>query len=157
MPLAASGGYILGPRAGFSWFLGAVIGWMILVPMLVHKQIAPDSAIAVAQDLGMGIVLGSGIGFFATYIVPRVRAIFAPMFRADQKYGKLMPLISVVAAVALVIAGVPVLASCLAVLGVWIMVAVAARMTGETNIDPLEQFGIFVAEHDPTNIGRANQ
>jgi uncharacterized oligopeptide transporter (OPT) family protein len=41
-------------------------------------------------------------------------------------------------------AGVPLLAACLAVLGVWIMVAVAARMTGETNIDPLEQFGIFV-------------
>jgi uncharacterized oligopeptide transporter (OPT) family protein len=44
----------------------------------------------------------------------------------------------------LTLAGVPLLAACLAVFGVWIMVAVAARMTGETNIDPLEQFGIFV-------------
>jgi len=40
--------------------------------------------------------------------------------------------------------GVPFWAASLAVSGVFIMVAVAARMTGETNIDPLEQFGIFI-------------
>jgi uncharacterized oligopeptide transporter (OPT) family protein len=144
MPLAISGGYILGPKAGFSWFLGALLGWIVLLPVLVRNNFSPDSATAFVQNLGMGIVLGSGLGFFVSYIIPRIKAIFLPLLQTEQKYVKLMPLISALAIVTLVVAGIPTLAAFIAVLGVWIMVAVAARMTGETNIDPLEQFGIFV-------------
>ena len=57
---------------------------------------------------------------------------------------KSTPIISVVAFVVLWIVGVPLIAALLSVLGVWIMATVAARMTGETNIDPLEQFGIII-------------
>jgi uncharacterized oligopeptide transporter (OPT) family protein len=144
MPLAASGGYILGPKAGFSWFAGAVVGWIIIVPLLVNNQFSSASATSFVQNLGMGLVLGSGLGFFVSYIIPRIKAIFLPLFQSDRKYAVFMPVISVFAALALITAGVPGLASLVAVIGVWIMVAVAARMTGETNIDPLEQFGIFV-------------
>jgi uncharacterized oligopeptide transporter (OPT) family protein len=144
MPLAASSGYILGPKAGFSWFLGAVVGWVLIVPMLVSNHYSTSSATSFVQNLGMGLVLGSGLGFFVSYIIPRVKTIFLPLFQSDQRYVILMPIISVLAVVALVISGIPALAALIAVVGVWIMVAVAARMTGETNIDPLEQFGIFV-------------
>lgn len=144
MPLAISSGYILGPKAGFSWLGGAIIGWMFIIPILMSRQFPSASAIAWTQNLGMGMVLGSGLGFFASYIIPRFKVIFLPLLRSDRRYSFLLPLISVLSATTLMLAGVPTLAACLAVLGVWIMVAVAARMTGETNIDPLEQFGIFV-------------
>ena len=144
MPLAISSGYILGPKAGFSWLGGAVLGWLLLVPLLVQRQFPSASAIAWVQNLGMGLVLGSGLGFFVSYIVPRFKAIFLPLLHSHRGYAIFLPLMSLLAALALMVSGVPVLAAVLAVLGVWVMVAVAARMTGETNIDPLEQFGIFV-------------
>jgi uncharacterized oligopeptide transporter (OPT) family protein len=45
----------------------------------------------------------------------------------------------------LIVSGVPIIASIIAIIGMLVMVPIAARMTGETNIDPLEQFGIFIA------------
>jgi uncharacterized oligopeptide transporter (OPT) family protein len=144
MPLAISSGYILGPKAGFSWLGGAIIGWLFIIPFLISRQFPSASAIAWTQNLGMGMVLGSGLGFLASYIIPRLKVIFLPLLRSDRRYAFLLPSISVLSATTLILAGVPTLAACLAVFGVWIMVAVAARMTGETNIDPLEQFGIFI-------------
>lgn len=144
MPLAIAGGYILGPRASLSWFAGALIGWMVLVPLLMQNGFEFNSAKNLAQNLGMGMVLGAGIGFLVSYVLPRSRQIFAPVFKEHRKFARLYPLLSLLGMGVLFLAGVPLLAAFLAVAGVWMMVAVAARMTGETNIDPLEQFGIFV-------------
>jgi uncharacterized oligopeptide transporter (OPT) family protein len=143
LPLAVGGGYIIGARAGFSWLLGAAIGWLILVPLLIQNNFTADSARGWIQNLGMGMVLGSGIGFFFNYILPRFKQLFISLTRAREKYLRLFPLLAILAIVVLWIAGVPVFAAALTVMLVWLMVAVAARMTGETNIDPLEQFGIF--------------
>lgn len=145
LPSAVGGGYILGAGAGFSWFAGAVLGWMIIVPVLFHSGFEAPSAQAFVKNLGMGVVLGAGVGFFASYILPRVKKIFGPMFRSRSRLSKLTPWVALLALTGLLIAQVPLVAAIIAVLGVWVMVAVAARMTGETNIDPLEQFGIFVA------------
>lgn len=144
MPLAAGVGYILGSRASFSWFFGAILGWLLIVPLLVAEGFTSGNATAFVQNLGMGLVLGSGIGFFVVYVIPRIKSIFGPVLRAKEWYMKFLPLLSVAALLMLYLAGVPILAAIIAVVGVWIMVAVAARMTGETNIDPLEQFGILI-------------
>lgn len=144
LPLALGGGYILGPKAGFSWFAGAVIGWGIIVPVLMNSGFDKTAARGVVQNLGMGLVLGAGIGFLASYVIPRLKSIAAPMLQSGRQYLKFYPLVSLIAIGGLITAEVPWLAAILTVLGVWLMVAVAARMTGETNIDPLEQFGIFV-------------
>jgi uncharacterized oligopeptide transporter (OPT) family protein len=146
MPLGIGVGYILGPRASVnSWFLGSIIGWVVIIPLLVHNGWEGDT-VKLVQELGMGLVLGAGIGFFVGYVIPRAKSIFMPLFSWKDApwYMKSTPLISVVAFVVLWITGVPVLAALLSVLGVWIMATVAARMTGETNIDPLEQFGIII-------------
>lgn len=148
MPLAVGVGYILGPKASVnSWFLGSLVGWVLIIPLLINiKSWEASSAISLTQNLGMGIVLGSGIGFFVAYVVPRIKSIFAPLFKWGEApwYMRYTPLISLIVMGILFVAGIPFLASILSVLGVWIMATVAARMTGETNIDPLEQFGIMV-------------
>jgi len=144
LPIAVSGGYILGKRTGLAWFGGAVIGWLILIPLLTQRGFTREPAEGIVENLGMGIVLGAGIGFFASYIIPRIRRIFAPMLKSRGIYFRLLPLIVLLSLAGLLFIGVPFWASTIAVLGVFIMVAVAARMTGETNIDPLEQFGIFI-------------
>lgn len=144
LPLAVAGGYILGARAGYSWLLGALIGWLVLVPLFIGQGTPVPDAQEIVQNLGMGLVLGSGIGFFVSYVAPRLKRIFMPFFSRDEQYRWLFPLLSLLAIFALLLAGVPLLATVLCVVFVWIMVAVAGRMTGETNINPLEQFGIFV-------------
>jgi uncharacterized oligopeptide transporter (OPT) family protein len=146
MPLGVGIGYILGPKASVnSWFLGSVIGWVIIIPYLVRTGFTGD-ATKLVQELGMGFVLGSGVGFFVGYVIPKAKAIFLPLFRwkGAPWYTRFTPIGSVIAFVVLIAAGVPVVASILSVAGVWIMATVAARMTGETNIDPLEQFGIII-------------
>ena len=144
LPMAIGSGYILGEKASLSWFGGAVIGWLLIVPILFNNGFDAEASRQLVQNLGMGLVLGSGIGFFIGYIVPRVKSIFLPVFQNSGKMKLLYPLYSLISIIALVVMQVPLLAAVLAVLFVWMMVAVAARMTGETNIDPLEQFGIFV-------------
>jgi uncharacterized oligopeptide transporter (OPT) family protein len=146
MPLGVGVGYILGPKASVnSWFLGSVIGWVVIIPLLIRNGWGGDP-VKLVQELGMGFVLGSGIGFFVGYAVPRAKAIFLPLFtwKGAPWYTRFTPVFSVVAFVVLAVVGVPLLASLLSVFGVWIMATVAARMTGETNIDPLEQFGIII-------------
>lgn len=144
MPLAIGSGYILGQRAALSWFGGAAIGWLILVPSLLAGGLPAASARAWIQNLGMGLVLGSGMGFFFSYILPRARKVFRPMAEGGTRYWRLLPYLIAAALLGLLISGVPFLSALLAIAGVWMMVAVAARMTGETNINPLEQFGIFI-------------
>jgi hypothetical protein len=97
-----------------------------------------------AKSLGMGMVLGSGISFFLTYVLPRFKRIFLPVFKAVKNLKFLIIIIFIMAFITLMISGLHWYSSLLTLIGVWAMVAVAARMTGETNIDPLEQFGIFV-------------
>jgi len=143
MPLAAGVGYILGTRASFSWFLGAIIGWLLFVPILIGKGFESGSAISLVQNLGMGLVLGSGLGFFAIYIIPRIKKILKPIFKSEGWYSGMLPAMSLIGIAALTFAGVHLLAAIITMVGIWVLVAVAARMTGETNIDPLEQFGIF--------------
>jgi uncharacterized oligopeptide transporter (OPT) family protein len=148
MPLAVGIGYLLGHKASLnSWFLGSAIGWIVLIPLLAAYQILePSIGAVVMQNAGMGMVIGGGIGFFVSFVVPRAKEIFSPLFRwkVTPWYMRFTPLFSVIAFFILWFAGVNPLASLIAVLGTWVMVSVAGKMTGETDIDPLEQFGIII-------------
>jgi len=146
MPLAIGVGYILGKRTSFNWFLGALIGWVIIIPFLVGVLgFEEKNASSLVQNLGMGMVLGTGIGFFLTTLAPKTKKIFLPFFNLQGPwYTKLILPMSLISIFILHFVGVPFLASILAVIGAGVMSMVAARTTGETDIDPLEQFGIIV-------------
>jgi uncharacterized oligopeptide transporter (OPT) family protein len=144
LPIAIGAGYILGARASFSWLAGAAIGWFLIIPVIYLNGIESTVAEDYAKSLGMGMVLGSGISFFLTYVLPRFKRIFLPVFKAVKNLKFLIIIIFIMAFITLMISGLHWYSSLLTLIGVWAMVAVAARMTGETNIDPLEQFGIFV-------------
>ncbi len=147
MPLAVGIGYLLGPKASInSWFGGSFIGWMVLIPVMAATGFAaPEIGAGIMQNAGMGVVMGAGIGFFAAYVIPRSGKIFMPMFRLKGPwYTKSTPVFSLMAFVVLSLVGIHPAGALIAVLGVWVMVSVAAMMTGETDIDPLEQFGIII-------------
>lgn len=148
MPLAVGIGYLLGPKASVnSWFGGSFIGWMLLIPLMAAVGFAAaDVGAGIMQNAGMGMVIGAGIGFFAAYIIPRAGKIFKPLFQMSGTpwYTRATPIFSIAAFVILSLVGIHPLGALIAVLGVWVMVSVAAMMTGETDIDPLEQFGIII-------------
>jgi len=147
MPMAVGIGFILGPKISLnSWFGGSIVGWLVTIPYLVSQQgWGGGNATALVQNAGMGIVLGSGVGFFVSYVAPKVRRIFAPLFTFEGPwYFKASPIFSIVAIISMLIVGVPILAAVLSVAGVWVMATIASRMTGETDINPLEQFGIII-------------
>lgn len=148
MPLAIGIGYLLGHKAAVnSWFFGSFLGWIVLIPAFALLNIAtPEAGASIMQNAGMGLVIGAGIGFFFSYVLPRSKRIFLPLFKWKGMpwYTKMTPVFSLVAFVVLSLVGIHPGASAIAVLGVWVMVSVAAMMTGETDIDPLEQFGIII-------------
>jgi uncharacterized oligopeptide transporter (OPT) family protein len=148
MPLAVAIGYLLGPRAAVnSWFCGSAIGWFVIIPLLAAAGMASvGDGSAMVQNAGMGMVMGAGIGFFFSFVVPRARRIFSPMFswKGTPWYSRATPIFSIIAFAVLSIAGINPAGAAIAVAGVWVMVSVAGMMTGETDIDPLEQFGIIV-------------
>jgi uncharacterized oligopeptide transporter (OPT) family protein len=148
MPLAIGIGYLLGPKASVnSWFFGSFLGWIVLIPLLAAFNYAtPLVGSAIMQNAGMGVVIGGGIGFFFAYVVPKAKKIFMPMFRwaGMPWYTKATPIVSLLAFIVLSLVGIHPVGAVIAVLGVWVMVSVAGMMTGETDIDPLEQFGIII-------------
>lgn len=143
LPLAIGSGYILGPRASYSWLIGALIGWGMIIPLLHYGGTDGPVAIAMTQNAGMGIVMGAGVGFFVVYLLPRLPKLLSGIQSGQRSYLKIIPLAVLLSATALIIGGVPVVAAVMAIITVMMMVAIAARMTGETNINPLEQFAIF--------------
>jgi uncharacterized oligopeptide transporter (OPT) family protein len=144
LPIALGAGYILGPRVGFSWFSGSALGWFVFIPLLMINDIELSLAGDYTKSLGMGMVLGSGVSFFVGYILPHLKKIFLPILTTIQQGKYVLLVVLALGFSVLIIVGLDWFAALFTVIGVWAMVAIAARMTGETNIDPLEQFGIFI-------------
>jgi len=140
-------GYIIGPSSALiSWFGGSIIGWIFLSPLLQWYGYTLNSALTYVKNLGVGIVFGAGIGFFLSYVITRGKEIYKPFLtiKTGAWYTRSPIYFSILAAFLLIIAGISPFSALVGILGSWIMSAIAGRVTGETNIDPLEQFGLFI-------------
>ena len=155
--LAFGSGYILGlTGAVISWFLGALIGWGIILPfalkynpLLLQGTTSEllNGYIELLREFGIGLVLGSGFAFLVFYALPGAEKVFKPFMKITGKepwYMKIQIPMTIVAFFALILIGIHPINALMGILGAWIMATVAGKMTGETNIDPLEQFGLFV-------------
>ena len=150
--MSIAGGYLLGPYYSTTWFLGSVFAWIFLMPMLA-KGFASDgvadplgAANVFRIGVGTGIVIGSGICFLLLGLGPKAKQLARAISRVFTIKSFRVPLLAVAGGVAVLLAtGVLGIASSLfAILGVFIMTPLAAKTTGETNIDPMEIFGILV-------------
>ncbi|MCR8463528.1 MAG: OPT/YSL family transporter [Candidatus Korarchaeota archaeon] len=142
--MAAGAGYIMGPVPSFSWFAGAIAGWVILMP--IFQVIGYGDFMTPVRNFGMGIVLGAGIGFLCFKAFPRSGEVYKAFFtlKSVPLILRLPLILSIVSYFLLVIIGINPLGALLGVIGAWIMSTIAGKTTGETNIDPLEQFGLLV-------------
>ncbi len=150
-PMAMAVGCIIGPLYTGVWFLGALISHLFIVPVGLSSGWFADIAAADAFkiSLGIGLMIGTGVGILLKGILQGSKGIYGRMFRGRSRNRKLLLLFSplVSAAVILlltIITGMGVWSSLITILGVWLTTAVAASITGQTGINPMEIFGILV-------------
>lgn len=156
-PMAVGMGYILGTLYTGVWFLGALITNAFLVPFGPKLGLFADaaSASAFATTAGIGLLVGTGLGVILGIIFSGIKKLFSEAKTADSQtdVSKMkffnFSRILIVAATALafilsIAAGLSVIPSVLLIIGVFIVSVMAATITGQTGINPMEIFGIIV-------------
>lgn len=157
-PMAAGIGYMVGPLYTGVWFLGAVLSYLIIIPLGTSLSIFPsaEAASGFKNTAGIGLMVGTGIGILISYIITSIKSLTgkekksksAAVENNDQKTGKKANILMILAVgisfVFSVMSGLSIPASILLIVGVFIASAMAATITGQTGINPMEIFGIIV-------------
>ncbi|MCH7764470.1 MAG: OPT/YSL family transporter [Candidatus Marinimicrobia bacterium] len=138
MPMVIATGLILGSANSFSWGAGGILSVLAGVGFM---KLLPESDISpMIQNFGMGLVIGSGIGYILMHAglpLPAKSIIF--------RHKPWVWFIALLSGIILFFIGIPLFAVALCLLLTFFTVNLASRMTGLTNIDPLEQFGLLSA------------
>lgn len=157
-PMAVGMGYILGTLYTGVWFLGALITNAFLVPFGPKLGLFADtaSASAFATTSGIGLLVGTGLGVILGIIISGIKKLLSAAKTADSEtdeksknkffdYSRILIIIATALAFILSIAaGLSVIPSILLIIGVFIVSVMAATITGQTGINPMEIFGIIV-------------
>jgi uncharacterized oligopeptide transporter (OPT) family protein len=134
--ISFAGGYLIGPKFTFVWFLGAIASYFILVP----NEFADVTS---AAYMGIGIVLGASIAYFLLRGLPSLGRIFRSWREAGLSRNWGISLIILVGLLTIIV-NLNVWLSVLAIIGSFAMAFVGARITGEMNVDPMELFAMIV-------------
>jgi uncharacterized oligopeptide transporter (OPT) family protein len=147
-PMAAGIGFIIGPLFTGVWALGALIGFYLLIPIGVSSGLFPDSAAAdlFRQHLGIGLMVGTGLGIFVKALFHAAKALLSGdgQHKAHSDRRLLLTVAAAVILLLWVLTDMTLLQLVLAVAGIWITTSMAAMLTGQTAINPMEIFGILV-------------
>ncbi len=156
-PMAVGMGYILGTLYTGVWFLGALITNAFLVPFGPKLGLFADTAAAsaFATTSGIGLLVGTGLGVILGILISGIKKLLSEAKPADSEteknkkrffdYSRILIIIATALAFILSIAaGLPVIPSILLIIGVFIVSVMAATITGQTGINPMEIFGIIV-------------
>ncbi len=145
-------GYIIGPFLTGVWFLGSVFSYFFLIPVGVAQGWFSDveAANAFKDSLGIGLMVGTGAGILFKGILPKAKQLYGPLISGkavkqsdiNLKWSPIM--FAAVAFFLTTFTDMTLLASVLTILGIWIMTAMSASVTGQTSINPMEVFGIII-------------
>ena len=150
-PMMIAVGFLIGPATIFVWFLGAVIGdFVILMGGQMSGLLDAATASGIKSSLGLGWMVGVGLAITAKEIIPRAKNIFGGMFNKGQGSDAIVPMrwapvvILILAVLFIFVLDLPVLAVIITLLGVWLTTAMSSQCVGQSGINPMEVFGIFV-------------
>lgn len=152
-PMAIGIGYIIGSLYTGMWFFGAILSYLIIVPFGTSLKIFSSAADAVAfkNTAGIGLMVGTGIGIIISFIISSVwknskeKRKNKVAAQKLSKFGHALVVFSVAAAFVLsILSGLGAISSILLIIGVFVVSAMAATITGQTGINPMEVFGIIV-------------
>lgn len=156
-PMMAGIGYIIGTLYTGVWFLGAVIAYIIIIPFGVALKIFPtvDAAQTFKNTAGLGLMIGTGLGVIISFIISAIKKYISKEYKKVNininSYKQLLKsksifiILSVAASYILtVICGIGLLPSLLLIIGTFIASSMAATITGQTGINPMEIFAIII-------------
>jgi uncharacterized oligopeptide transporter (OPT) family protein len=142
-----SGGFLIGLKFTAIWFAGAVASYLIAVPAMVMLGAFADKSVAimtVTKPFGIGVIIGASIIYFLLKGLPA----FVPMLKGAWKKEKRSRwwFIAIAAfAVLLSLAlRLNVVIAIVSIFGAFLVSYIAARITGEINIDPMEVFAMAI-------------
>ena len=96
-------GYIIGKKGSLSWFLGALVGWAIMMPMLqIFGYVDFQTPV---RNMGIGIVFGAGLAFFLLRALPRSGAVLRTLKTGGFAEGLMPVLVSLLSLPLLLLAG----------------------------------------------------
>lgn len=155
-PMAVGMGYILGALYTGIWFLGALFSNAFIVPFGPKLGLFADAAAASSfkTSAGIGLMVGTGIGVLIGIIISAIKKLISKEdIKNSKKSSKkklfsssriLVLLATGLAFVFTIASGMPIVASILLIIGIFIVSMMAATITGQTGINPMEIFGINV-------------
>ena len=157
-PMAVGIGYLIGPLATGVWFGGALLAYLFLIPLgpALGLAASPEAAVAFKNTLGLGLMVGTGVGIILRFLLnlpgrkgEGQQGDTRPGGKTVQGKGgfngRLLQLAAVLLAYGFSLAaGLPPMAALLLIGGVLVATAMAATITGETGINPMEIFGIII-------------
>lgn len=152
-PMAVGIGYMIGTLYTRVWFLGAVLSYLLIIPLGPVLGLFPsaEAAAGFKNTAGIGLMVGTGAGILISYIFSLVKKLVAgkwakkatveKLSKRTFSLSRLLTILSVAVAFALSIAcGLGVLPSLLLIAGVFVVSAMAAIITGQVlDTNPLAQ------------------
>jgi putative OPT family oligopeptide transporter len=155
-PMLFGVGLLVGPRIGISLFLGAVLGWGVLAPVLGNAQIIEGVAYPHVKNWTMwaaiGLMVTSGILSLFLRLGTILRA-FKSMKKAKLEEGAnieisihlwlwtMLVLALIISIVMQVIFNIPIWMTLLAIIISYLLSVIAIRAYGETDINPVGAMG----------------
>jgi len=150
IPMAFGAGYLIGYKIVSIWFLGCLFSYYLFQPLVHYLYNVPmEQMITYTLPLGVGAVIGGGVTLFILRVIPSSIRTFKAMISAkvskDELNPRLIPIFAVISIFIMsFILNLSIIASILAILGIWVITALAGRMTGEIGIDPMEVFAVII-------------
>ena len=155
-PMAVGMGYILGALYTGIWFLGALFSNAFIIPFGPKLGLFSDTAAASAfkTSTGIGLMVGTGIGVLIGIIISAIKkfvkkennnnSTLSDKIKLFNSSRILIIIATGLAFIFTIISGLSVVPSILLIIGVFIVSIMAATITGQTGINPMEIFGIIV-------------
>ncbi len=156
-PMALGIGYLIGPLATGVWFCGALLAYLVIIPFGPGTGLlaSTDAAVVFKNTLGLGLMVGTGVGIIIRFILNLVQKKHGAQKAAStvtdgektggRISGRTLRIGGVLLAFAFSLgAGLSPLVALLLLAGVFVATTMAATITGETGINPMEIFGIIV-------------
>jgi len=150
IPMAFGAGYLIGYKIVSIWFLGCLFSYYLFQPLVHYLYSVPmDQMVTYILPLGVGAVIGGGVTLFFLRVIPSSIRTFKAMISAkvskDELNPRLIPIFAIISVFIMsFILNLSIVASLLAILGIWVITALAGRMTGEIGIDPMEVFAVII-------------
>jgi len=140
-----SGGFLIGLKFTAIWFAGAVVSYLAVVPVLVGYGFFADKFTAimtVTKPFGIGVIIGASVVYFLVRGLPALKPMLKNMGGGRTKLWFVVLIIFV--ALLSYILRLNVFVAIVSIFGAFLVSYIAARITGEINIDPMEVFAMAI-------------